>query len=104
MDMNYFQMESAKTAIYPRHNLGVLYTVLGLTGEAGEVANKVKKVLRDKNGDFGELDKLAIMDELSDCLWYIAATLTEVGFTMNECAIHNLHKISERKKQREEHK
>ena len=66
MSLGQYQSAAAKTAMY-KHNHKILYPALGLAGEAGEVANKVKKMLRDDN-----LDKNAIASEIGDVLWYAA--------------------------------
>lgn len=93
--------EKAKTfAVYPGKNLkvnGLIYTVLALCGEAGELANKLKKVLR--RGDEPDyVDKAVLMDELSDVLWYVASTATELGYTLEQVAAFNIAKLEERKR------
>ncbi len=96
MELNQYQTKSRKTALYPDLDRNVVYPTLGLTGEAGEVADKVKKVLRDKKGKFGELDKEEIKLELGDVLWYIAQLSTELGFELDDIAESNLKKLSNR--------
>ena len=86
-----YQNASASTAIYPA-SVQILYPALGLAGEAGEVANKVKKIVRD-----GKLDKEGIASELGDCLWYIAAICRDLGINMGEVASDNLAKLAKRK-------
>ena len=86
-----YQNAAATTAIYPA-SVQILYPTLGLAGEAGEVANKVKKIVRD-----GKLDKEAIGSELGDCLWYIAAVCRDLGLNMGEVASGNLDKLAKRK-------
>lgn len=90
MNMNEYQAQAAKTAIYPA-SVQVLYPTLGLAGEAGEVANKVKKIVRD-----GKLDKEAIGAEIGDCLWYIAAICKDLGLKMEDVAQANLDKLRQR--------
>jgi len=90
MNMNDYQRQAATTAIYPA-SVQVLYPTLGLAGEAGEVANKVKKILRD-----GKLDKEAIGSEIGDCLWYIAAICKDLGLKMEDVAQANLDKLRQR--------
>lgn len=90
MNMNEYQTQAAKTAIYPA-SVQVLYPTLGLAGEAGEVANKVKKIVRD-----GKLDKEAIGSEIGDCLWYIAAICKDLGLKMEDVAQANLDKLRQR--------
>lgn len=88
--MNDYQRQAATTAIYPA-SVQVLYPTLGLAGEAGEVANKVKKIVRD-----GKLDKEAIGSEIGDCLWYIAAICKDLGLRMEDVAQANLDKLRQR--------
>lgn len=90
MNMNEYQTQAATTAIYPA-SVQVLYPTLGLAGEAGEVANKVKKIVRD-----GKLDKEAIGSEIGDCLWYIAAICKDLGLKMEDVAQANLDKLQKR--------
>ena len=77
-----------KTAIYPEE-AEIVYPALGLAGEAGEVANKVKKMIRDDR-----LDRDAIASELGDCLWYIAALCRDLNVDMASVARKNLDKLS----------
>jgi NTP pyrophosphatase (non-canonical NTP hydrolase) len=92
MNMNDYQRQAATTAIYPA-SVQVLYPTLGLAGEAGEVANKVKKILRD-----GKFDREGISDEIGDCLWYIAALCRDLNVDMADLAQRNLDKLSDRQK------
>lgn len=82
-----------KTARYPNIGNNIIYPVLGLTGEAGEVAEKIKKIQRDKNGEWNEEDKAAICKELGDVLWYITAEAHEFGLTLEEVALTNIDKL-----------
>lgn len=75
----------------------VIYPVLGLNGEAGEVAEKVKKVLRDKQGVYSQEDKDEIEKELGDCLWYITAISKDIGSSLSSVAQTNLDKILARR-------
>ncbi len=91
MRLNDYQHEAASTAIYPKAK-GLEYTTLGLVGEAGELANKVKKILRGDSVDF-----FALRDELGDVLWYVAALATELGYPLEIVAKRNLEKLASRK-------
>jgi len=71
--------------------------VLGLTGESGELADKVKKILRDKRGDFTEEERVAILKELGDVLWYIAEVSLYLDMPMSELAKMNLEKLASRR-------
>ncbi|AAP99968.1 MULTISPECIES: nucleoside triphosphate pyrophosphohydrolase family protein [Prochlorococcus] len=96
MDLNQYQDKSRDTARYPNVGNNVIYPTLGLAGESGEVADKVKKVLRDKEGLFDEDEKQQIKMELGDVLWYVAQLSTELGFELNDVASSNLEKLSSR--------
>jgi NTP pyrophosphatase (non-canonical NTP hydrolase) len=94
MKLNDYQNGANKTAIYPE---GLNYPILGLAGEAGEICNKYKKILRDKGGDVdvNDLDELA--KELGDVLWYVAQIATELGTDLETVARVNLMKLGDRK-------
>lgn len=99
MDFNEYQHLAKQTAVYPNQGTfqGLLYCVLGLNGEAGEVAEKIKKIYRDKHclpttGDYIELNK-----ELGDLLWYISQCCQELNFLMGDVAINNIAKLDNRK-------
>ena len=97
MEINHYQRESRKTAIYPDIGKNTIYPTLGLVGESGEVADKVKKILRDNNGVFDKKSKEAIKLELGDVLWYISQIASELGFELEEVAEANLKKLFSRK-------
>lgn len=79
-------------AVYPDQGNNLSYTVLGLNEEAGEVAGKLKKAIRDSK----DLDKLAMLAELGDVLWYVNACANEIGFTIEHVANFNLSKLQDR--------
>jgi len=93
MDMNEYQALARSTAIYPEED-GLVYTVLGLNGEAGEIAEKIKKSIRD--GKTLEEIKPALIDEIGDVMWYLANLAHEVGVSLNEVAIRNINKLHSR--------
>lgn len=98
MTMEFFAdyQEAAKaSAIYPR-TCAVEYVTLGLVSEAGEIAGKVKKILRDKQGDFTADDVIAIGFELGDVLWYISQLATELGLDLADIAAGNIDKLRDR--------
>lgn len=84
-----------RTAIYPPEH-GLQYAVLGLCSEAGEVAGKVKKVMRDQDGNFSAEAKAEIASEAQDCLWYLAAIARELGTNLESMAQANLSKLESR--------
>ena len=96
MKLNDYQRESRKTALYPEVGRNAIYPTLGLVGEAGEVADKVKKVIRDKNGVFDKDIKESIKLELGDVLWYISQLSSELGYELEEIAVANLNKLKSR--------
>ena len=96
MEMNSYQDAARKTAAYPDVGCNLIYPTLGLTGEAGEVADKVKKVIRDRGGVFDADTRDAIKLELGDVLWYVAQLASELGYDLNEVADANLQKLSSR--------
>lgn len=74
-----------------------LHWVLGINGEAGEVAEKVKKIIRDKNGEMTEQDKEELAKEIGDVLWYLAVFAHDLGFPLDGIAQQNLDKLKSRK-------
>lgn len=96
MDFQDYQQRSRETARYPEAGANILYPTLGLCGEAGEVADKVKKVLRDQEGNFTPEVRDALKLELGDVLWYVAQLASELGFELNEVAEANLNKLASR--------
>ena len=97
MKLNEYQNNAMKTfLIDPSYNIAWIYTTMGLTGEAGEVANKLKKVLR---GDYKlEEIKQEVADELGDVLWYVAVLGEVLGYDLETIAQKNLIKLYDRKK------
>ena len=93
MDFKTYQKRARETAQYPNLGSNNIYPTLGLVGQSGEVAEKVKKVLRDKKGIFDQDSKNAIKKELGDVLWYISNLCTELNFTLDEVAAQNLEKL-----------
>jgi NTP pyrophosphatase (non-canonical NTP hydrolase) len=90
-----YQEQATKTAIYGAGNK-VNYPILGLLGEAGEIANKYKKVLRDNDGKLTEEKRDDILDELGDVLWYCAALANDLDTTLSDVASRNIEKLAAR--------
>jgi NTP pyrophosphatase (non-canonical NTP hydrolase) len=85
------------TAIFPKEK-ALEYLALGITSEAGEVAGKVKKLIRDGEDKEGfEMKKLAIASEIGDVIWYCAMMAKEVGVPLNDIMKENLKKLHSRK-------
>jgi NTP pyrophosphatase (non-canonical NTP hydrolase) len=91
-----YQKESRKTWRLVKVEGPLAYPTLGLVNEAGEVAGKVKKIYRDKNGIITPEDKEALKAELGDVLWYFTQICTELGLTLEEVAEANLEKLFSR--------
>ena len=97
MNFQDYQKLSRETALYPNRDNNFIYPTLGLAGEAGEVAEKIKKVLRDKNGIIDQQTKEEIEKELGDVLWYVSQISTELGLSLDEIADKNIKKLFSRK-------
>ena len=95
MTLDAYQQEARKTALYPEA-YRLIYPTLGLAGEAGELANKVKKVLRDQGGEVTEEIRKALLAELGDVLWYVAQVATDPGASLEAVAQANPEKIRSR--------
>ena len=94
---DYYESQSGQTAIFPKEK-ALEYLALGLTSEAGEVAGKVKKLIRDGEDVEGfEMKKIAISHEIGDVLWYCAMMAKEVGVPLNTIMQENLEKLHSRK-------
>ena len=91
MEFNDYQNQAKNTAIYPKDK-AVVYPALGLAGEAGEVANKVKKVLRDGT-EIKDVSK-DIASEIGDCLWYISVLASDIGWDLESIAKLNIEKLT----------
>ena len=100
MTLNSYQDRTRGTAVYGNGNkfYGLLYTVLGLNGEAGEVAEILKKELRKGHNNISKETKLKLVDELGDVLWYVASACFELNIRLDYVAEANLHKLWERKR------
>ena len=98
LTFNEYQKKSRKTAIYPNTGKNFIYPALGLAGETGEVIEKIKRIIRDKNGIVDKEIKEGIEKELGDVLWYIAQLCTELGLSMEDIARKNLEKLTLREK------
>lgn len=80
----------------PPNLTGISYTALGLTGEAGEVADKVKKILRDHDGQLTDELRQGLIKEMGDTLWYLTALAVELDVSMAYVAQTNMDKINDR--------
>jgi len=100
MTLNDYQKRALSTNINPGTHL-FFDRMFGLVGEAGELADKVKKWIRDDKADWKKLDKNVMASELSDVLWYVATLADTLGFTLEEIGQRNVAKLHDRKKRGE---
>ena len=96
MKLNEYQKLARSTAIYPKAH-GLVYCTLGLVGESGEVAEKLKKVIRDQEGVMDVVSRGEIAKELGDVLWYVANLSSEVGYDLESLAQVNVNKLASRR-------
>lgn len=96
MTFEEYQNESQKTARYPVVGAPFVYPTLGLVGEAGEVAEKVKKIMRDNGGIADDARKEEIVKEMGDVLWYLAQLATTLGISLENVAKNNIEKLRSR--------
>lgn len=96
MNFEEYQKESRKTAVYPNAGVNFIYPVIGLAGETGEVSEKIKKVIRDKDGVVDDETREAIKKELGDVLWYVSQLASELRLSLDEIAAGNIEKLLSR--------
>ena len=96
-----YQERSKEFAIYPEAGTGsiqaIMYCALGLCGEAGETAEKIKKLYRDDRGILTDEKRSLLAKECLDQIWYASQLLTELGMSFEEAALDNLKKLQSRK-------
>src|SRR5918999_1385896 len=98
MDFSEYQSLSRRTATYPRAGEDMTYPALGLCGEAGEAAEKVKKKIRDDGGVLNDERPEALAREVGDVVWYPAQLATEAGLDLELMAGDNLEKLPPRQR------
>lgn len=96
MNFEEYQKKSRVTAKYPDAGKNYVYPTLGLCGESGEVAEKIKKIIRDKGGIVDEETKEMIKKELGDVMWYVSQIATELSLSLDDIAEHNIEKLYSR--------
>ena len=99
MTFDMYQGWARLTAIYPNLNNNFIYPVLGLCGEAGEVAEKIKKIIRDDNEIISEDKKNEVAKEIGDVIWYAANLCSELGLRLDDVAELNIEKLKNRLEQ-----
>ena len=95
MDMGEYQKLAQKFMIYP-DSQKITYPILGLCSEAGEVADKFKKIIRDKDGKMSDEDRTEMLKEIGDVLWYLAAVCTDINMPLHQAALMNIQKLNSR--------
>lgn len=96
MTFEEYQKKSRRTAVYPKAGNNLIYPTLGLTSEAGEVADKFKKTIRDDGGVISPARKEEIKKELGDVLWYVSQLATELKLSLDDIAESNIAKLYSR--------
>ena len=97
MKFDDYQKDAVATAIYPNQGDNLYYPALGLAGEAGEVCDKIKKIMRDCDGIPTGDQEIEILKELGDVLWYVANLCEELDCDMSHAAATNITKLQSRK-------
>ena len=95
LSLDDYQNLALETAIYPEE-YRIVYPALGLAGEAGEVADKIKKVIRDNNGNFTPTKCEEIAMEIGDVLWYCAVLANRIGYRLDTIGRMNYRKLKSR--------
>jgi NTP pyrophosphatase (non-canonical NTP hydrolase) len=98
MDMNAYQQAALRTASPKEKHNELFHLLLGLVGETGEIAEKAKKIVRDKNSDFSQWDLEDLKKELGDALWYIAVIADYFDVPLEDVAQVNIAKLADRQK------
>ena len=107
MNLGEYQEQAAQFDLFKAtgnlKDSGFLEKVLGLMGEAGETTDKIKKIIRDKDGYADDSDREAIKKELGDVLWYVASVARYLGISLDEVAEANLEKLTSRRERNKLH-
>lgn len=99
MTLDEYQKEALVTAIWSGDQLKDLsHWVLGITGEAGEIAEKVKKIIRDNDGNVSADNKKELVKEMGDVLWYLAVLCEHLGYKFDDVGTVNISKLRDRQK------
>ena len=101
MDFNQYQKKAIVTDVFggikqPITSPAFLAQLLGLMGETGEIAEKFKKIYRDKNSEFSPEDAIEMTKELGDVLWYVSVVCTYLGISLQDVADLNIKKLQSR--------
>ncbi|MAF80117.1 hypothetical protein CL629_03505 [bacterium] len=97
MDLSEYQKKAHTTAFEVEVEGKIVYPMLGFAGETGEIANKVKKIFRDKHGKITDETREDLKKELGDALWYLAELATQLDISFDDIAEENIEKLKSRK-------
>ncbi len=101
MNFNDYQKQARTTFTVDKNTeTQIIYLTLGLVGESGEIAEKIKKIIRNEAGDFSKLDLDDIKREIGDVLWYVSTLSNTLGLNLEDVAATNLAKLADRKKRK----
>lgn len=100
MDFSEYEKLAARTAVFTgkQKEYILAYLTLGVTGEAGEIAEKIKKIMRNDEGVVSEEKREALKQEVGDVLWYLAMLSRELNFSLEDAAKANIEKLTDRAK------
>lgn len=98
MNLNDYQIAALRTANPRERPNEVFHLLLGLCGEAGEIAEKAKKIIRDHDNDFSKLNADDLTKELGDVLWYVAVLADHFDIKLDDVATKNVAKLASRQK------
>ena len=98
MECDDYQRGAMRTARDKDARDEFMHLVLGLVGEAGEIAEKVKKLVRDQDSDVARLDRDDMAAQLGDVLWYTAVLADYLGLSLDDVAQRNLDKLADRQR------
>ena len=98
MNFDEYQEKALRTAADTKKKNELFHLVLGLVGETGEIAEKLKKWVRDQDSDESKLDKADLTKELGDVLWYIAVLARYLDIPLDDIATKNIAKLADRQK------
>ncbi|NHN55285.1 nucleoside triphosphate pyrophosphohydrolase family protein [Calidifontibacter sp. DB0510] len=96
MELNDYQQAALRTAAPRDKHNEVFHLLLGLVGETGEIAEKAKKIVRDRDSDFTAWDRADLTKELGDTLWYVAVIADHFGIPLEEVGSVNIAKLADR--------
>jgi len=103
MHFSDYQKQSRLSAIYPQMGQNFTYSLIGLVGETGEVAEKIKKLIRDKQGKLDNDYRAEIKKEMGDILWYFSQLATDLSIDLEDLVKTNLEKIKSRQTRNQIH-